>query len=331
MSRAVRFHEFGSADVLKIEEVHLGQPGPDEILMSVEAIGLNRAEVVFREGKYLERAVNFPSRIGYEASGIVEAIGQGVKDFKPGDKVSTIPAFSMAKYGVYGDAAIVPAAAVAHYPDNLDKFQATAIWMQYLTAYGALLEYGKMTEKDVVVITAGSSSVGFAAVELVNCVGATSIVTTRTQQKKQALLDSGAKHVIVTDEEDLAERVMEITAGKGASIMFDPVAGPMLKSLADASADQATIFEYGALSMTTTPYPLMIALKKGLNVRGYTLFEITGDKEKLHRAKSYIYEKLKTGAIKPVLDKTFKLENIADAHKYMESNEQLGKILVSVN
>jgi NADPH:quinone reductase len=331
MPRVVRFHNFGGPEVLKIENIDVREPGDNEVKIKVRAIGLNRAEIVFREGKYLERDVNFPSQIGYEAAGIVEAIGPNVTNCKVGDKVSTIPSFSMAKYGVYGDTAVVPATAVAHYPDHLSEQEATSIWMQYLTAYGALVEFGKTQPTDFVVITAASSSVGFAAIQIVKEIGATAIATTRSASKKQALLDAGADFVVVTDEEDLERKVHQITRGKGARIIFDAVAGTFLKDLADLAAPEATIFIYGALSMMSTPFPLMMALKKGLIIRGYTLFEITGNPERLARAKKYVVEGLTAGKLKPVLDKTFTLDEIAEAHRHMQSNEQIGKIIVSVN
>ncbi|MBS1999924.1 MAG: zinc-dependent alcohol dehydrogenase family protein [Cyanobacteria bacterium SZAS LIN-5] len=331
MPRVVRFHNFGGPEVLKIENIEIDEPGENEVKIKVEAIGLNRAEIVFREGKYLERDVDFPSRIGYEAAGVVEAVGAKVTNCKVGDKVSTIPSFSMAKYGVYGDTAVVPATAVAHYPDHLSTHEATSIWMQYLTAYGALIEFGNTQPGDFVVITAASSSVGFAAIQIVKEIGATSIATTRSAAKKQALLDAGADHVVVTDEEDLERRVHQITKGKGSRVIFDAVAGTFLKDLADLAAPEATIFIYGALSMMPTPFPLMMALKKGLVIRGYTLFQITGRPDRLERAKKYVIDGLTSGKLKPVLDKTFTLDQIAEAHRHMQSNEQIGKIIVSVN
>jgi NADPH:quinone reductase-like Zn-dependent oxidoreductase len=290
---------------------------------------LNRAEVLFRQGLYLEKP-NFPARIGYEAAGTVDAIGSGVSGFKLNDKVSTIPAFPMSKYGVYGESAIVPAAALAHYPDNLSPEEGTSLWMQYLTAYGALVELGKMKAGDFVLITAASSSVGYAAIQLCKNFGAISIATTRGSSKKQMLLDAGADHVIVTDDEDLATRVHTITNKHGADILFDAVAGPMLTQLAKAAAFGATIFEYGALSLEATPFPLMISLEKGLNIRGYTLFQINKYPELQDRAKKYIYDELKKGTLKPIIDKVFSFEEIAESQRYMESNKQNGKIVVRV-
>ncbi len=330
MPRIIRFHETGGADVLQIEDLPLEEPGEGEIRLKVEAIGLNRAEVMFREGQYLEDP-ELPSRLGYEAAGIVDAVGPGVGDIQIGDRVSTIPAFSMRTHGVYGESAIVPAYAAASYPDDLSASEGAAIWMQYLTAYGALIDIGQLKAGDTVVISAASSSVGLAAIQVTKAAGAVAVATTRGSAKKQFLLDAGADHVIVTNEEDLVESVMAITAETGANLLFDPVGGPFLQTLADAAAVGATIVEYGALSPDPTPFPLVTALKKALSVRGYTLFEIVQDAERLARAKQYVYDGLKSGALKPVIDSTFPLDAIVDAHRYMESNQQKGKIVVTVN
>jgi len=330
MPKIIRFHETGGADVLQIEDLPLEEPSEGEVRLKVEAIGLNRAEVMFREGQYLEDP-ELPSRLGYEAAGIVDAVGPGVGDIQIGERVSTIPAFSMGTYGVYGESAIVPAYAVASYPDNLSASEGAAIWMQYVTAYGALMDIGQLKAGDTAVISAASSSVGLAAIQVAKAAGAVAIATTRGSAKKQFLLDAGADHVIVTNEEDLVESVIAITAGNGANLIFDPIGGPLLQTLADAAAVGATIVEYGAFSPDPTPFPLFSALKKGLAVRGYTLFEIVKDAERLARCKQYIYDGLNSGALKPVIDSTFPLDAIVDAHRYMESNHQKGKIVVTVN
>ena len=329
MPRIVRFHETGDADVLKLEDVPLDDPGKGEVRLQVEAIGLNRAEVLYRQGMYLEMP-ELPSRIGYEAAGVVDAVGEGVEGIAIGDRVSTIPSFSMGKYGVYGESAIVPSFAAAAYPESLSPVEAAAIWMPYLTAYGALIALGNMHKDHAVLITAASSSVGLAAIQIAKSIGAKAIATTRGPAKKDDLLTAGADHVIVTDEEDLAEQVMAVTSGKGANLIFDPVAGPFLEKLAQAAANGATIFEYGALSMAPTPYPLFDALGKGLSVRGYVLFEIVQKPDLLAAGKQFVYEGLQSGAFKPVVDRTFTLDAIADAHRYMESNRQKGKIVVTV-
>jgi NADPH:quinone reductase-like Zn-dependent oxidoreductase len=329
MSRIVRFHQTGGPEVLQLDELDIGPPKAGEIRLRVRALGLNRAEAMFRAGAYLETP-NLPSRLGYEAAGEIEAIGEAVTGFSVGDAVSTIPAFSMTRYGVYGDAALVPAHAVVKHPANLSWSEAAAIWMQYLTAYGALIELGHLSKDDAVIITAASSSVGLAAIQIVNSLGAISIATTRTGAKRDALLKAGAKHVIATEEQDLAAEVMRLTGGKGARLVFDPVCGPGVEALAKAAAEGGTLFLYGALARQPTPFPLFPALAKNLTLRGYTLFSVTGNPEGLERGKRFVIDGLAAGSFKPLIARSFPLEDIVEAHRYLESNQQVGKIVVTV-
>jgi NADPH:quinone reductase-like Zn-dependent oxidoreductase len=325
--KIVRFHKTGPAEVLQFDELPLPEPGPGEIRLRVKALGLNRAEIMFRNGQYLETPVH-PSKNGYEASGIVEAVGTGVDSSWIGKTVSTVPGtFKLNDHGVYGQVAVVPVHGIAEYPSALSYEQGASIWMQYLTAYGALIWLGQVAKGDFVVITAASSSVGTAALEMVKVEGAISIAVTRTIAKKIELLKLGADHVIVTDEEDLVARVNEITSGKGARIVFDPIGGKILESLAAATASKGIIFEYGALASEPTPYPLFTSLAKFLTIRGYTLFELTPDPV-FPKAKQYIFDHLASGAFKPLIDRTFRFTEIVEAHRYMESNAQIGKIVV---
>jgi NADPH:quinone reductase-like Zn-dependent oxidoreductase len=247
-----------------------------------------------------------------------------------GKKVSTLPAFLMTNYGVYGEVAIVPASALAVYPEKLTPEEGTSIWMQYLTAYGALITHAQIKKDDFVVITAASSSVGIAAIEIVKTEGAISIATTRTSKKKATLAEVGATHVIATEEENFIARVKEITDGKGARVIFDPIAGKGIKLLAQAAAVGGTIFEYGALAREPTPFPLYAALSKALSVRGYTLREILSVPKLKAKAVEYVFDHVKAGNFKPRIDRVFPFAKIVEAHRYMESNEQIGKIVVTV-
>ncbi len=327
MPKVILFDETGGADVLRVAEAPVAEPGEGEVRIKVAAIGINRAEVMFREGQYHEKP-QFPSRLGYEASGTIDALGAGVAGWAVGERVSTIPSFSIGKYGVYGEQAIVPAYAAARYPDRLTPVQGAAIWMPYTTAYGALVEYGGVGEADTALITAASSSVGLAAIQIAKSAGARVIATTRGAEKRDFLLQAGADGVVVTDDVDLADVVMEATDSVGATIIFDPVVGPFLPKLAAAAAPRATIFVYGVLAPADAVFPLFPSLAKGLTFRGYTLMEITKDAEKRERAKKFIYQGLESGVLSPVIDRTFPLEEMAQAHRYMESNRQMGKIVV---
>ncbi len=327
--KIVRFHKIGGPEVLQFDELPIPEPGKGEVRLRVKAIGLNRAESMFFHDRYLETPV-LPSTNGYEASGIVEAVGPGVDTSWIGKNASTTPAFSLNHYGVYGEVAIVPIHAVAEYPAKLSYEEATSIWMQYITAYGALIYYGHLAKGDYVIITAASSSVGLAAIEIAKAEGAISIAATRTSAKKAELLSLGADHVIATEEEDLVARVNEITGGHGARIVFDPIGGKGLEALAKATAVQGTIFEYGALAMEPTPYPLFTALNKRLIIQGYTLRDILADPVKSQNARKYVFDKIVAGNFKPRIDKTFPFSQIVEAHRYLESNAQIGKIVVTV-
>lgn len=336
-AKIVRFHELGSADVLQIEDLPVENPGPGEVRLKVEAIGLNRAEVMFRTGQYVEQP-EFPSRIGIEATGVVDAVGEGVAHVKVGDRVSVVPGQSIGKYGTYGESAIVPAKSALPYPENLTPIEGAAIWVQYLTAYFAFVDLGDLQPGQNVLITAASSSAGLAAIELARLMGAKSIATTRTSAKKQALLDAGADAVIVTDEEKLGERVQEITAGKGAELIYDPIVGDTLPALADAVAWGGQIILYGALGGVAPVYPLFTAFAKNFSLRTYMIYNFVGlpsiglqrNEEAFARGFKTLSEALEAGKLKPVIAKTFPLEQIREAHRYMESNQQLGKIVVTV-
>src|SRR5262245_18606347 len=275
---------------------------------------------MFMHVYYLEPA-RLPATLGYEASGIVTAIGANVDPSWLNKSVSTMPAFSMNQYGVLGTEVIVPVHALAEYPAHLPPIQATSIWMPHMTPYCALVELGHVKQGELMLITAASSSVGLAAIQTVKAEGAVSIATTRTGAKRGELLALGADHVVVTDEEDLVSRVKDITGGVGARIIFDPIGGPLLGQLAEAAALGAIIVEYGWLSVAETPFPLLPALQKALTMT---------DPERFARAKSYVYERINAGEFKPKVAKTFPFDAVVEAYRYMESNEQIGKIVLTV-
>src|ERR1700733_5692198 len=165
MPKIVRFHELGGPEVLRIEQETSKQPGKGEVRLQVQAVGLNRAESMFIRGQYLE-APRLPAGIGYEAAGVVEAVGPDVDKKWAGKQVATIPAFSMNDYAMLGEEVIAPLAALGEYPAKLSPVEGAAVWMQYLTAYGALLAIAHLAKDDFVVIPAASSSVGIAAIEI---------------------------------------------------------------------------------------------------------------------------------------------------------------------
>lgn len=326
----IRFHEFGGPEVLRFESLEVGDPGDGEVRVRIEAIGLNRAEASFRSGRYVEKA-HLPSRLGYEAAGIVEALGPGVHGVVPGEPVCILPTFSMTRYGVYAERAIVPAHAVLARPRGLPAVESAAVWMAHLTAYGGIVDIASVGRGDAVVVTAASSSVGLAAIRICNAIGAVPIAVTRGEGKRDALLRAGAAHVIVAQQHDIAAETLRITGG-GARLAFDPIGGPIVADLAAALAPRGTLILYGNLSgkARETTFPYGPALARGLSMRGYLVFELIHDARRFAAARAFVEDGLRTGTLAPTIARTFHFDGMVDAHRYLESGGQFGKIVVIV-
>ena len=327
MTRVMRFHEAGGPEKLVIEELDIGAPGPGHVRIKVEAVGLNRAEAMYRAGNYPTRP-KLPSLIGYEGVGTIVAVGDGVADYAVGQRICVLPMISQGDYGIWADEAIVPTRIILPAPDGMDPATAAAIWMQYLTAY-AVYEVAEVGPNDAVIIPAASSSVGLAAIQLCNWAGAIPIAATRTSAKAGALKAHGAAHVIATEEEDLVERVMEITHGKGARCAFDPVSGPYVDTLAKALEPRGILFVYGGLSGQPTPYPHWPMAFKGCSMRGWVASEIWNHPHRFAAARDKVLAGLALGKLDPVIAKVFNgLESLPEANAYLESNQQIGKVVV---
>ncbi|MCA1475041.1 zinc-dependent alcohol dehydrogenase family protein [Bradyrhizobium sp. NBAIM08] len=329
MARAVRFYRHGGPDVLRIETIDVPSPATGEVQIRVKALGLNRAEALLRTGTYIERAT-FPSGLGLEAAGIVEAVGDDVTSFVPGDIVSIVPPLSMVRWPAYAELATFPAELIVKHPPELGFKKAAAVWMQYLTAYGALVDIARLGRGDIVAITAASSSVGIAAIQIANRVGATAVALTRTSAKLGALRDAGAAHVVASDEDDIRARLEAIAGSNGVRVVFDAVGGPAFEPLTAAMSPGGILIEYGGLSPEPTPFPLFNVLTKSLVLRGYLVHEIIRDPARLAQAKAFILDGLSDRTLQPVIARTFRFEDIVEAHRFLESNDQFGKIVVTI-
>lgn len=328
-ARAVRFHRIGGPEVLQIEPVAVRQPGPDEVSIRVKALGLNRAEVLLRTDHYIE-SPQFPCGLGLEATGVVEAVGRDVRGFAPGDAVSVLPPPSMQQAPTHAERLVVPQARLVKNPAGQPWAEAAATWMQYLTAYGALVQLAGLRAGDFVVITAASSSVGLAAIQIARRVGAVPIAVTRTSAKREALLQAGAAEVVASEEENLHARLSDITGQAGARVVFDPVGGPIFDPLIAAMAEGGILIEYGGLSPEPTPFPLFEVLSRSLTLRGYRVYEVLEDASRLQDAADFIYAGLADGTLRPVIARTFPFDEIVEAYRYLESNQQFGKVVVTL-
>ena len=329
MARIVRFHQFGGPEVLRLDELAVSDPGPGEVRIRVGAFGLNRVEAYFRGGAFMPPET-LPSTLGYEAAGVIEAVGAGVAGWSAGDRVATLFGLPMDRYGSYGEQILWPADMLVPVPAGLSLTEAAASWMQYGTAY-ALVDVGKIKPGDHVVITAASSSVGLAAIQIALAQGAVPIAVTRASGKVAALKTNGAAHVIVSDTEDVAARIMTITASAGARIAFDAVAGAPLAALLSAMAPRGTVIVYGMLGGFSFELMLPVLMLGNLALHGFSADRLIRDPADRARVIEYVSAGLASGALRPVIDRTFVLADIVDAHRHIESNRQVGKIIVTTD
>ncbi|MGE3143212.1 MAG: zinc-dependent alcohol dehydrogenase family protein [Hyphomonadaceae bacterium] len=329
MAKIVRFYETGGPEVLKVEDYTPGEPGPGQVLLKIHAIGLNRGEAAFRGGHYIVKPT-LPSLIGSETSAQILKVGPGVTDFKAGDEVFTMPTFPQGQFGLYASETIAPASCLAKLPEGLDRVQSAATWVAFLTAYGGLVETGKIQKGEFVLIPAASSSVGLAAVQIARDVGAIPIATTRRSGKADAIRKAGAAHVIATEEQDIGAEVARITDGKGLRFIFDPVAGPFAEKLFELLADEGTLMIYGGMANQPATFPRHAAIRKNLTMRGYNYFPLLLDKQRFAAAQNYVLERLRDGRFEMPIDRTFSLDQIAEGHRALEANQHIGKLVVVV-
>jgi NADPH:quinone reductase-like Zn-dependent oxidoreductase len=329
MSRTIKFAEAGGPEVLEFIETEVPSPGPSEVRIKVKAIGINRAESMWRNDLYIE-PVKFPAGLGYEAAGLVDQVGSDVRGVAVGDEVNVIPSFSMNQYHTYGEVILVPDHAVVKHAKSLSFTEAASVWMMFVTAYGELIEDAKVKKGDFVLVPAASSSVGLAAIQIVNYAGATSIALIRSSAKRKLLIEAGATHVIAPEEVDLVEEVMRITDGKGARVVLDPVGGPNFPKLISALAVQGTVYIYGALAEGDTPMPVLAMIARMPVIKGHNIWLTTGDEARGKAAVEFVLKGLASGALKPVIDRVFKFDDMVEVHRYLENNSQFGKIVVTL-
>lgn len=329
MAKIYRFHELGGPDVLRLDDIAIGDPGPGEVRLSIEAIGMNRGEAAMRGGHYIV-SPPLPSRIGSEAAATITAIGADVTGWAVGDKVVTLPAQPLERYSTYGEETLYPVSRIIRRSHGHDAVQSAACWVAFMTAWGGLVEQGGGAAGQSVAINAASSSVGLAAIQIVAKAGGIPIALTRTRHKADALTAAGAAHVIATESDDMVARLRELTGGKGVSLIFDPVAGPLAETLSEALADFGTLMIYGGLSKLPATFPRQLAIRGNLSMRGFNFNPMLADPERLSRAIAALEPHFASGAYRMPIAEQFGFADMADAHRALESNQQIGKIVVTL-
>jgi NADPH:quinone reductase-like Zn-dependent oxidoreductase len=320
MARAIRFHELGGPEVLRYEDRPVPDPGPGEVRVRIDAIGLNRAEVNFRRGTYVEQPV-LPAGLGTEAAGEVLAVGPDVSRWAAGDAVSVVPSFSQNDYPVYAEEALVPAASLVARPAGMDAVTGAAVWMPYVTVYGMVAEIVRLRPGDRVVITAAGNSIGAAAIQVVRALGALPVVTTAVAGQRAELLAAGAAAVIDSaPRAELAAAIRAATDGCGADLVLDAEGGPQVEQLVAACAAGATVIVHGGLSGKPTPLPA--GGPHPVWLRRYHVFEITTVPATMRRAEHFVRAGLDSGAFTPMVDRVFEFDDVIAAHRYLDSPDR---------
>jgi NADPH:quinone reductase-like Zn-dependent oxidoreductase len=326
-ARSVRIHQFGGPDVLSIEKVAVPPPAKDEVRLKIEAIGINRTEITLRSGRS-PNSPRLPAQIGFEAAGEIESVGENVTAYRQGDRVALIPSYGAAQYGLYGELALAPARSLVRILDGTSCVDAAATWVAFGTAWCGLVSVGNLQAKKTVLISAASSSVGLAAIQTANRMGAHSIALTRRRDKAEALRRHGAAHVIVTSEQDVQQEVKRVTDGNGVDLVFDAVGGSGFINLVSATRNGGQLVLYGALEREPTVISPFDIFGRDLTIRGFALPAIVRDHIRLDEMRLWVESGLQNGAFKPTVAKVFTLEQIVDAHRFVESGDQIGKVVV---
>lgn len=324
--KAILFDTPGNADQLYIGEQPDPQPGPGQVLVHVAATAVNRADLLQREGKYPAPAGHSPL-LGLEMAGTVIELGEGVTDFEVGDNVC-----ALMNGGGYAQLAVADQEMLLKLPRNISFTKAAALPEVFLTAYQALHLLAKLQEGETVLIHAGGSGVGTAAIQLCRLAGATPIVTA-SAPKHERLLELGAAHCIDYKSENFAARVKELTAGKGVDVVLDFVAGPYLEKNLDALAMDGRMILLALLGGPKVEQISMLPiLRKRLMIQGSTLRARTQEyKHALTAAfRRDCWDAFANRELHAVVDTIYDWEEVATAHRYMESNANLGKIVLTI-
>jgi len=329
MAKVLRLHEYKGLEGIHLDDIPLAEPGYREVRLSVDRFALNYGDFEMFQDEYTFSLGELPARFGDECSGVVDAVGLGVTEFKVGDKVSALP-WMNAGFGIAGEFAIIPADFVAHYPDNLTPDEASSVWVGYLTAYYPLFDDAKITADDTVLITAASSSAGIAAMELCKMIGAKTIGTSRSHNNDDFLNEIGYDHIIAQVDGNMSEKIMEYTQGKGVRVIYDPIGGPIVQDYADAFAQNAIVFLYGGMDPEETILPEEQMTTTGTVFMPYTLYNYIYDKEARERGVKFCYEGFKSGKLRPFVEKVFPIEKFKDAFTYQQAaTTRFGKLLIN--
>ena len=334
MPLTARFDALGGPENIKLVDQPVPHPKAGEVQVRMRAAGLNRAELLFVAGHYLVEPQLPNAPLGAEGAGEILAVGDGVQSFTEGDRVCVLPMMDWTQYGVLAEVVNVPVEVLEPIPDSVSFEDAAAFWMAFATGYGMIVQAGGLpvdADGKTVVVTGASSSVGTSAFQLLEHMGAVSVATTRSSTKVEQLREAGADHVVVTDEEDLAARLTEITDGRGVDLVCDSIVGDIVAPAAEALAPESNLVLMGFQSGEVPGLPFYPMLTKGIAIKGFHLvWHLLDRPERRKAAVDYLMPLWANGSLKPVIDRVFELQDVSAAYDYMSENTHLGKIVVRI-
>ena len=319
--RAVRLHEVGGPEVLRVDDVDVPDPGPGEIRVRIEAAGLNFIDTYHRDGKY---PVELPASIGVEAGGVVDAVGPGVTTVSEGDRVAYT-----GQRGSYAEQQVVPVDAVVTLPDQVDTKTAVAALLQGMTAHYLTHDTYPLQPGDTALLHAAAGGAGHLLTQVCKLRGARIIATCGTKEKADFVRGLGADEVVVYTEEKFTDAVERFTDGRGVDVVYDGVGKATFLDGLKCLRPRGMMVLYGQASGPVDPVdPQELNRLGSLFLTRPMLFHYIAERRDLERRASDLFGWIAKGEIAVRIDRTFALEEAADAHRYLEGRETLGKVLL---
>jgi NADPH2:quinone reductase len=323
MAEAIRIHNTGGPEVMSWEVVTLAAPGPGEALVRHHYVGVNFVDIYHRRGVY---KLPLPSGLGSEAAGVVEAVGPGVTDFQPGDRVAS----GTGPVGAYAEARLVPVERLVHLPDDIDDRTAACIMLKGLTAQYLLLQTTQIEPGDTILMHAAAGGVGQIACQWAKHLGATLIGTVGSDDKAALARANGCDHVIVYTREDFVERVREITQGRGVRVVYDGVGKDTFAGSLDCLQPRGLLVMFGQASGMVPPFDLTaLSVKGSLYLTRPTLGTYAATPEALRRMAGDLFEVVRSGAVRIQPPLQFSLREAAAAHAALEARATTGSIVLA--
>ena len=320
--KAIRVHQTGGPDVLRWEDATLGEPGPGEARVRHAAVGLNFVDVYYRTGLY--KAPQMPFTPGSEAAGVVEAVGPGVTDVRPGMRV----AYGSAPMGSYAEARLVPADRLVPLPDGIEDRTAAAMMLKGMTAWYLLRRTVAVQKGDTILLHAAAGGVGLIAAQWAHALGATVIGTAGSDEKAELARAHGCHHVIVYTREDFVARVREITGGAGVRVAYDSVGQATFRGSLDCLRPLGTLALFGQSSGPVTVFDPALLAKGSYFLTRPSLFHYVAQREDLVTAARELFDVVQSGKVKVEVRQTYPLAEASRAHADLEARKTTGSTVL---